>query len=65
MIKNSLKYFFKYIKNHSFRIMYCKLKCSGTSLVVRWLRIHLPMQGSQIPSLVRDQDLTCMKQLNP
>ena len=24
----------------------------GTSLVVRWLRIHLPMQGTRVRSLV-------------
>ena len=23
----------------------------GTSLVVRWLRIHIPMQGTQVQSL--------------
>ena len=26
----------------------------GTSLVVQWLRIHLPMQGTQVRSLVRE-----------
>ena len=26
----------------------------GTSLVVQWLRIHLPVQGMQVPSLVRE-----------
>ena len=26
----------------------------GTSLVVQWLRIHLPMQGTWVQSLVRD-----------
>ena len=26
----------------------------GTFLVVQWLRLHLPMQGVQLPSLVRD-----------
>ena len=30
----------------------------GTSLVVQWLRIHLPMQGIQVPSLVQE-DPTC------
>ena len=29
-----------------------------TSLVVQWLRIHLPMQGIQVPSLVWE-DPTC------
>ena len=28
------------------------------SLVVQWLRIHLPMQGTQVRSLVQE-DLTC------
>ena len=26
----------------------------GASLVVQWLRIHLPMQGTWVPSLVRE-----------
>ena len=30
----------------------------GTSLVAQWLRIHLPMQGTQIRALVRE-DPTC------
>ena len=30
----------------------------GTSLVAQWLRIHLPMQGTQVPFLVRE-DPTC------
>ena len=29
-----------------------------TSMVVQWLRIHLPMQGTQVQSLVRE-DPTC------
>ena len=28
---------------------------SRTSLVVQWLRIHLPMQGTQVQSLVREE----------
>ena len=30
----------------------------GTSLVVQWLRIHLPMQGTRVRALVRE-DPTC------
>ena len=30
----------------------------GTSLVVQWLGIYLPIQGTQVPSLVQE-DLTC------
>ena len=26
----------------------------GTALVVQWLRLHLPMQGVRVPSLVRE-----------
>ena len=29
-----------------------KERISGTSLVVQWLRIHLPMQGTQVWALV-------------
>ena len=29
-----------------------KIKKAGTSLVVQWLRIHLPMQGTGVQSLV-------------
>ena len=32
--------------------------CLGTSLVAQWLRIHLPMQGTQVQSLVQE-DPTC------
>ena len=34
------------------------IRVLGTSLVVQWLRIHLPMQGIRVQSLVRE-DLTC------
>ena len=27
---------------------------TGTSLVVQWLRIHFPMQGTRVRSLVRE-----------
>ena len=30
----------------------------GTSLVAKWLRIHLPMQGTQAQALVQE-DPTC------
>ena len=29
-----------------------KIKALGTSLVAQWLRIHLPMQGTQVQALV-------------
>ena len=35
-----------------------KIDNSGTSLVVQWLRILLPMQGTQVQALVRE-DPTC------
>ena len=36
------------------------LKRSGTSLVIQWLRLHLPMQGVQFRSLVRELISTCL-----
>ena len=41
------------------------LKCSfGTSLVAQWLRIHLPMQGTRVRALVRE-DPTCRGATKP
>ena len=39
-------------------ILYFKLYPWGISLMVQWLRIHLPTQGSQVQSPVWE-DLTC------
>ena len=36
----------------------------GNSLVVQWLRIHLPMQGTQVRSLVQE-DPTCRGATKP
>ena len=36
----------------------------GTSLMVQWLSIHPPMQGTRIRSLVRE-DSTCCRTTNP
>ena len=36
----------------------------GTSLVVQWLRIRLPMQGTWVRSLVRE-DPTCCRATKP
>ena len=36
----------------------------GTSLVVQWLRIRLPMQGTQVLALVRE-DPTCCGAIKP
>ena len=33
-------------------------------LVAQWLRIHLPMQGSQVPSLL-PEDPTCCRATKP
>ena len=41
-----------------------QLKCLGTSLVVQWLRIHLPMQGTWVWSVVRE-DPTCRGATKP
>ena len=36
----------------------------GTSLVVLWLRIHLPMQGTRVRALVWE-DPTCCRATKP
>ena len=36
----------------------------GTSLVAQWLRIHLPMQGTRVWALVRE-DPTCRRTTKP
>ena len=36
----------------------------GTSLVAQWLRIHLPMQGTWVRSLLRE-DPTCRRATKP
>ena len=41
-----------------------KKKAVGTSLVAQWLRIHLPMQGTQVRALVRE-DPTCRGATKP
>ena len=42
-----MRYHFTLLNWHRLRIL-------GTSLVVQWLRIYLPMQGTQVQSLVRE-----------
>ena len=32
---------------------------TGTSLVPEWLRIHLPIQGTGVQSLVREDPICC------
>ena len=48
---------FKYSQNH-----YIKIALQA-SLVVQWFRIHLPMQGTRVPSLVWD-DPHALRQVN-
>ena len=39
-------------------------KKGGTSLVVQWLRIRLPMQGARVRALVQE-DPTCREATKP
>ena len=32
---------------------------SGTSMVVKWLRIHLPMEGTQVQFLIQEDSTCC------
>ena len=37
---------------------------TGSSLVMQWLRIHLPMQGTQVQALFQE-DPTCQEATKP
>ena len=37
-----------------FRFQHCVIKNLGTCLMVQWVEICLSMQGTQVPSLVRE-----------
>ena len=53
------------ILNKKFKISEkCQDRCIGTSLVAQWLRIHLPMQGTRVQALVRE-DPTCRGATKP
>ena len=41
-----------------------KVRKQGTSLVAQWLRIRLPVQGTRVRALVRE-DPTCQGALKP
>ena len=41
-----------------------KINTNRTFLVVQWFRIHLPMQGTQVQSLIRE-DATCLGASKP
>ena len=43
---------------------YLKKQETGVSLVVQWLRISLPMQGTQVQALVQE-DPTCCRATKP
>ena len=45
-------------------IRHCLKMGFGTSLVVQWLRIRLPVQGTKVPSLV-EEDPTCCGATKP
>ena len=46
------------------RIFNSKIPLYGVSLVVQWLRIHLPMQGTRVQALARE-DPTCHEATKP
>ena len=45
-------------------LTHIKMLSTGTSPVAQWLRIHLPMQGTRVWSLVRE-DPTCRRATKP
>ena len=65
--KSIYKYFCSYIHIYSYPPIPCENQLRrkmGTSLVVQWLRVHLPMQGTQVPTLVWE-DPTCREATKP
>ncbi|KAJ8781824.1 hypothetical protein J1605_010808 [Eschrichtius robustus] len=46
------------------QVLSSKPQLRGTSLVVQWLRIHLPMQGTRVRALVQE-DPTCRGATKP
>ena len=40
-------------------ILFAEYSTLGPSLVVQWLRIHLPMQGTWVRALVREDPTCC------
>ena len=51
-----------WLQNKSIKYQY--YTCYGSSLVAQWLRIHLPMQGTWVRALVRE-DPTCRGATKP
>ena len=50
-----LKFYLKYFLPKSLpRLLVIETLSTGASLVVQWLRLHLPLQGVQVQSLVRE-----------
>ena len=43
----------------SITLQLLKKKITRMSLVVQWLRIHLPMHGTQVQSLVQEDPTCC------
>ena len=53
------------LRGDKFSIQFSNQKFTGgTSLMVQWLRIHLPMQGTQVRALVQE-DPTCRGATKP
>ena len=47
-----------YAGSHEFEILFLLRNTLGASLVAQWLRICLPMQGTRVRALARE-DTTC------
>ena len=48
-----------HITSLSLHFFFCKMEWAGTSLVVQWLRIHLPVQGTWARSLIWEGSTCC------
>ena len=64
LIRKNIKYQFSLLEGNSDFPLKSFKKKIGISLVAQWLRIHLPMQGTWVRALVRE-DPTCRRVTKP
>ena len=65
MINDNFLLFILGLECETFVVTLLESDCAvGTSLVMQWLRIHLPMQGTWVQALVQE-DLTCHRATKP
>ena len=59
-----IKLLYNEISLHDYKNGYHQKDKRGTSLVLQWLRIHLPVQGTRVRALVQEEH-TCRRATKP